>query len=99
VDNEGNHRALESSVASPSNTSVGQEGLQERTDSSDRLEALRIDSDENLNRRIELPGGHGGASATSGGSPSRRLITSFDIGKRRALANESLHVEHRNQKW
>lgn len=81
MDNEGNHRALESSVTSPSNTSVDQEGLRERADSSDRLEALRINSDENLNRRVELPGGHGGESTTSGGSPSRRRITSFDIGK------------------
>jgi membrane fusion protein (multidrug efflux system) len=50
------------------------EDLRERTDSGDGLEALRRDSDEALERRIELPGGVDGKHGTSGGSPlfSRR---------------------------
>ncbi len=49
--------------------------LHERTDSSGPLEALRRDSDEVLERRIELPDGPGRESGTSGGSPWHRRIT------------------------
>jgi membrane fusion protein (multidrug efflux system) len=48
--------------------------LQERTDSSDPLEALRRDSDEVLECQIELPNGPGRKSGTSGGSPWYRRI-------------------------
>jgi membrane fusion protein, multidrug efflux system len=43
--------------------------LRERTDPSDLLEALRRDSDELLEQRIELPNGPGPESDPSGGSP------------------------------
>ncbi len=49
---------------------VNSENLLERTDSSDPLEALRRDSDEVIDRRIELPNGPGRKSGNSGGSPS-----------------------------
>ena len=49
--------------------------LNESTDSSDGLEALRRDSDEVLERRIELPDGPGRKSGTSGGSPWYRRIS------------------------
>jgi membrane fusion protein (multidrug efflux system) len=49
--------------------------LHELTDSSDPLEALRRDSDEVLERRIELPDGPGQKSGTSGGSPWYRRVT------------------------
>jgi membrane fusion protein, multidrug efflux system len=49
--------------------------LHERTDSSDPLEALRRDSDEVLERRIELPHGPGRKSGTSGGSPWYHRVT------------------------
>src|ERR1700693_5289438 len=49
--------------------------LHERTASSDPLEALRRDSDEDLERPIELPDGPGRKSGTSGGSPWYRRIT------------------------
>jgi membrane fusion protein, multidrug efflux system len=49
---------------------VNAENLLERADSSDPLEALRRDSDEVIERRIELPDGPGRKSGSSGGSPS-----------------------------
>jgi membrane fusion protein (multidrug efflux system) len=49
--------------------------LHEPTNSSDPLEALRRDSDEVLERRIELPDGPGRKSGTSGGSPWYRRIS------------------------
>jgi membrane fusion protein, multidrug efflux system len=49
--------------------------LPERIDSSDPLHALRKDSDEVLERRIELPDGPGRNSGTSGGSPWHRRIS------------------------
>jgi len=49
--------------------------LHERPDLSDPLEALRRDSDEVLERRIELPDGPGRKSGPSGGSPWSRRIT------------------------
>ena len=49
---------------------VNSENLLEWTDSIDPLEALRKDSDEVLERRIELPDGPGRKSGSSGGSPS-----------------------------
>ena len=49
---------------------VNSENLLERTDSSDPLEALRRDSDEVIERRIELPDGPGRKFGSSGGSPS-----------------------------
>ena len=49
--------------------------LLERTDSSDRLEALRQDSDQDLERRIELPDRVGGSLSTSGGGPWFRRIS------------------------
>jgi membrane fusion protein (multidrug efflux system) len=48
--------------------------LRQRTDSSDRMKALRKDSHEDLNR-IELPDGVDRASGTSGGRPRFRRIT------------------------
>ena len=45
------------------------EDLRERTDSSDGLEALRRDSDEELERQIELPERVDGDHGNSGGSP------------------------------
>jgi membrane fusion protein (multidrug efflux system) len=50
-----------------------------RPDSTDRLEALRRDSDEILERRIELPDGPGRKSGTSSGNPwyeriSKRVV-------------------------
>ena len=54
---------------------VNSENLLERTDSSDRLEALRRDSDEVIERRLELPGGSGQKSGSSGGSRWYRRIT------------------------
>ena len=48
---------------------VNSENLLEWTDSSDPLEALRRDSDEVLERRIELLDGPGRRSGGSGGSP------------------------------
>jgi membrane fusion protein (multidrug efflux system) len=50
------------------------EVLGERTDSSDGLEALRKDSDEQLERRIELPEQVDGGSGTSGSGPWYRRI-------------------------
>jgi membrane fusion protein, multidrug efflux system len=47
----------------------------ERTDSSDGLEALRQNSDEGLQRRIELTDGTNGGFGTSGGSPWFRRIS------------------------
>jgi membrane fusion protein (multidrug efflux system) len=49
--------------------------LHEPTNSSDPLEVLRRDSDEVLERRIELPDGPGRKSGTSGGSPWYRRIS------------------------
>src|SRR5580700_5541842 len=49
---------------------VNSENLLERIDSIERLEALRKDSDEVIDRRIELPDGLGRKSGSSGGSPS-----------------------------
>ncbi len=49
---------------------VNSENLLERTDSSDPLEALRRDSDEVIERRIDLPNWPGRKSGNSGGSPS-----------------------------
>jgi len=49
-------------------------GLNEPTDSSDGLEALRRDS-EVLERRIELPDGPGRKSGTSGGTPWFRPLS------------------------
>jgi membrane fusion protein (multidrug efflux system) len=49
--------------------------LRKRTASSDRLEALRENSGEDLNRRIELPDEGEGEHGTSGGSPWFRRIT------------------------
>jgi hypothetical protein len=49
--------------------------LQEPAGSSEPLEALRTDSDEILERRIELPGGPARQSGTSGGSPWYRWIS------------------------
>jgi hypothetical protein len=54
---------------------VSSRGLNEPTDSSDGLEALRRDSDEVLERRIELPDGPGRESGRSGGSPWYRRIS------------------------
>ncbi len=54
---------------------TGLTNLRERTDSSDPLEALRRDSDEVLERRIESPDGPGRMSGTSGGSPWYRRIS------------------------
>src|ERR1700676_2401213 len=56
-------------------THVDAGDLDERTDSSDGLEALRPDSDEDLKRRIELSDGTPGDSRTSGGSPWFRRIS------------------------
>jgi membrane fusion protein, multidrug efflux system len=47
--------------------------LQEPAGSSEPLEALRTDSDEVLERRIELPDGPARQSGTSGGSPWHRI--------------------------
>ena len=47
----------------------------ERSDSSDGLQALRKNSGEDLDRRIELPDGAEGEFGTSGGSPWFRHIT------------------------
>jgi membrane fusion protein (multidrug efflux system) len=47
----------------------------ERSDSSDGLQALRKNSGEDLDRRIELPEGAEGEFGTSGGSPWFRHIT------------------------
>jgi membrane fusion protein, multidrug efflux system len=49
---------------------VSSENLLERADSSDPLEALRRDSDEVIERRIELTDGLERKSGSSGGSPS-----------------------------
>ena len=49
---------------------VNSENLLEWSDSIDPLEALRRDSDEVIDRRIELPDGPGRRSGNSGGSPS-----------------------------
>ena len=54
---------------------VSSRDLNESTDSRDGLEALRRDSDEDLERRIELPDGAEGEFGTSGGSPWFRHIT------------------------
>jgi membrane fusion protein (multidrug efflux system) len=54
---------------------IGNNGEGQQTDLSDPLEALRRDSDEVLERRIELPDGPGRKSGTSGGSPWFRRIT------------------------
>jgi membrane fusion protein, multidrug efflux system len=51
------------------------ENLHDQTDSIQPLEALRRDSDQVLERRIELPDGLGRTSGTSGGSPWHRRIT------------------------
>ena len=47
----------------------------ERTDSSDGMKALRKDANDDLDRRIELPGRTDGAHRTSGGRPWSRRIT------------------------
>jgi hypothetical protein len=54
---------------------AGSGNLREPTASSDRLEALRKDSDEGLQRRIELPDGPGRTAATSGGNRWYRPIS------------------------
>jgi membrane fusion protein (multidrug efflux system) len=54
---------------------AGSGNLHEPTASSDRLEALRKDSDEGLQRRIELPDGPGRTAATSGGNRWYRPIS------------------------
>src|SRR5260370_30775935 len=54
---------------------IGVGDLRERTDSSDRLKALRKDSAEDLERRIELPDRASREFGTSGGSPWFRRIT------------------------
>jgi membrane fusion protein, multidrug efflux system len=54
---------------------VSSRDLNQSTDSSDGLQALRKDSDEVLERRIELPDGPGRKSGTSGGSPWYRRIS------------------------
>jgi hypothetical protein len=54
---------------------VSARDLHERTDSRDSLEALRRDSEEVLERRIELPNGPGRKSGTWGGSPWYRRIS------------------------
>ncbi len=51
------------------------EDLRERADSSDGLQALRRDSDADLERRIQLTEDSEGGSATSGGRPWYRRIT------------------------
>ena len=51
------------------------ENLHEQTNSRNPLEALRRDSDEVLERRIELPTGPGRKSGPSDGSPWYRRIT------------------------
>ncbi len=51
------------------------ENLHEQTDTIEPLKALRRDSDEVLERRIELPDGPGRTSGPSGGSPWYRRIT------------------------
>jgi len=51
------------------------ENLHDQTDSIQPLEALRRDSDEVIERRIELPDGPGRKSGRSGGSPWHRRIT------------------------
>ncbi|MGB8682561.1 MAG: HlyD family secretion protein [Candidatus Binatus sp.] len=63
------------SDANESETQLHVRDLFEPTPSSDPLEALRRDSDEVLERRIELPDGPGGESSISGGSPRYRRIT------------------------
>ena len=60
-------------------TQTDLEDLREHADSSDGLEALRKDSDEDLERRIELPDRIDGKRGTSGGSPlfsrsSKRIL-------------------------
>ncbi|HEV3415660.1 MAG TPA: hypothetical protein VG056_02560, partial [Pirellulales bacterium] len=47
----------------------------ERTESPDPLQALRRDSDEAIERRVEWLDGTGQKPGTSGGSPSHRGIT------------------------
>jgi membrane fusion protein, multidrug efflux system len=49
--------------------------LQEPAGSSEPLEALRTDSDEVIERRLELPDGPGRQSGPSGGSPWHRRIS------------------------
>src|SRR5271155_4105688 len=61
---------------------VNSENLLERTDSSDLLEALRRDSDEVLDRRIELADGPRRKSGSSGGSPSGGSRWYYRISKR-----------------
>jgi len=51
------------------------EGLRERADSNGGLEALRQDSDQDLERRIDLPIGVDGKDGTSGGGPWYRRIS------------------------
>jgi membrane fusion protein (multidrug efflux system) len=51
------------------------EGLRERTDSNSGLEALRYDSDQDLERRIDLPAGVDGKHGSSGGGPWYRRIS------------------------
>jgi membrane fusion protein (multidrug efflux system) len=51
------------------------ENLRERTNSNGGLEALRQDSDQDLERRIESPAGVDGKYGTSGGGPWYRRIT------------------------
>jgi membrane fusion protein (multidrug efflux system) len=60
-------------------TQADLEDLREHADSSDGLEALRKDSDEDLERRIELPDRVDGKRGTSGGRPlfsrsSKRIL-------------------------
>ncbi|HEY6395105.1 MAG TPA: HlyD family secretion protein, partial [Candidatus Binataceae bacterium] len=64
-----------SSDATELETQLDVGDLRERTESSDRLKALRKNSGEDLNRRIELPDGAEREYGTSGGSPWFRRIT------------------------
>ena len=59
----------------PGDISHDPEDLREYADSVGGLQALRKDSDEELERRIELPAGLDGKHGTSGGSPWYRRIS------------------------
>ena len=61
---------------------VNSENLLERIDSVDSLEALRRDSDEVIERRIELTDGPGRKSGSSGGSRSGGSRWYYRISKR-----------------
>jgi hypothetical protein len=64
-----------SSGTTEPDTRLDAEDPRVRTDSSDGLEALRKNSDEELERRIELTHGTKGESGTSGGGSWFRRIT------------------------